>query len=296
MNHKLPLPFSESLCNIVNTESASSSRVAFRFTRFCVWCINSCNFCRWMWSSILTWRRATKQTTKQKNVTANSTQWEKNVSWTFSWQKSLISLWEPKTTAFAVQNIRELKQPRRRRQQKTHKFAYLTMKNSIFALFSRAYFIFWHFEDVLVLSMTWNDLFCSCVDDVSIWWQMLIFVFLCPKHWFQFNSRIVRTHFSSIMTLSNWKMIAEPRIYIFRWRSRFRRRRVCLSSLMWLWRPRLLNALTLIIFDLRSFPVVNFSTLIDLVFSWLAVILRLSEPFRMEFKPLRYQNNRVKWR
>ena len=70
------------------------------------------------------------------------------------------------------------------------------MKNSIFARFARAYFIFWHFEDVLVLSMTWNDLFCSCVDDVSIWWQMFNFV------WFHFNSRIVRTHFSSKMTLN----------------------------------------------------------------------------------------------
>ena len=39
-------------------------------------------------------------------------------------------------------NIRELKQPRRRRQQKPHKFAYLTMENSIFARFARAYFIF----------------------------------------------------------------------------------------------------------------------------------------------------------
>ena len=38
--------------------------------------------------------------------------------------------------------IRELKQPRRRRQQKPHKFAYLTMKNRIFARFARAYFIF----------------------------------------------------------------------------------------------------------------------------------------------------------
>ena len=49
--------------------------------------------------------------------------------------------------------------------QKPHKSAYLTIKNSIFA---RPFFIFWHFEDVLVLSMTWNDLFCCCVDDVSI--------------------------------------------------------------------------------------------------------------------------------
>ena len=127
---------------------------------------------------------------------------------------------------------RELKQLWRRRQPKPHKFTYLTMKNNSFARFARAFFIFWHFEDVLVLSTTWNNLFCSCVDDVNIWWQMLNFVLLCPKCWFQFNSRIVRAHFSSIITLSNWKMIAETRSYIFRWRSRFRRRRVCLSSLM----------------------------------------------------------------
>ena len=99
------------------------------------------------------------------------------------------------------------------------------MKNSIFARFARAFFIFWHFGDVLVLSTTWNDLFCSCLDDVSIW-------FLCPKGWFQLNSRIVRTHFSSIMSLSNWKRFAETRSHIFRWRSRFQRRRVCLSSLI----------------------------------------------------------------
>ena len=124
---------------------------------------------------------------------------------------------------------RELKQPRRRRQQKPHKFAYLTMKNNSFARFARAFFIFWHFRDVLVLSTTWNDLFCSCVDDLSIWWQLFNFVFLCPKCWFQFNSRIVRTHFSSMMTLNYWKIIAETRSYIFRWRSRFRRRRVRLK-------------------------------------------------------------------
>ena len=106
------------------------------------------------------------------------------------------------------------------------------MKNSIFARFARAFFMFWHFVDILVLSTTWNDLFCSCVDDVSMWWQMFNFVFSCPKRWFQFNSRIIKTHFSSIMSLNNWKMIAETRSHIFKWRSRFRRRRVCLSSLI----------------------------------------------------------------
>ena len=48
--------------------------------------------------------------------------------------------------AFLQSIFRELKQPRRRRQQKPHKFAYLTMENSIFARFARAYFIFWHLK------------------------------------------------------------------------------------------------------------------------------------------------------
>jgi len=95
------------------------------------------------------------------------------------------------------------------------------MKNSISARFARAYFIFWHFKQVLVLSTTWNDLFGKCVDDVSMWWQMFNFFLLCPKRWFQFNSLIVRTHFWSIMILNNWKMMAETRSYVFRWRSRF---------------------------------------------------------------------------
>ena len=46
-----------------------------------------------------------------------------------------------------------------------------------------------------------------CVDVVGIWWQMFNFVFLPLKRSFQFNSRIVRTHFASIMTLNNWEII-----------------------------------------------------------------------------------------
>ena len=59
---------------------------------------------------------------------------------------------------------------------------------------------------------------CICVDDVSIWPQMFNFVFLYLKRWFQFNSRIVGTHFASVMTLNNC--------------SRYRRRRVCVNSLL----------------------------------------------------------------
>jgi len=47
---------------------------------------------------------------------------------------------------------RELQQRRRRRQQERYKFAYLTMKNSSFARFARAFFIFGHLADVLVVS------------------------------------------------------------------------------------------------------------------------------------------------
>ena len=43
---------------------------------------------------------------------------------------------------FAWRETRELKQPRRRQLHKPHKFAYLTVKNSIFARFARAFFIF----------------------------------------------------------------------------------------------------------------------------------------------------------
>ena len=71
----------------------------------------------------------------------------------------------PGMNPFYYAVIRELKQPGRRRQQKPHKFAYLTMKNSIFTRFARAFVIFWHFEDVLV---TWNELFCRCVITLGI--------------------------------------------------------------------------------------------------------------------------------
>ena len=42
----------------------------------------------------------------------------------------------------------------RRQQEGDHKFAYLTMKNNTFARFARAFAIFGHFADLLVLSTT----------------------------------------------------------------------------------------------------------------------------------------------
>ena len=67
---------------------------------------------------------------------------------------SLGSMSAPLYNRYSVQILGSLKQPRRRRQQELerHKFAYLTMKNSSFACFARAVFIFGHLADVLVLS------------------------------------------------------------------------------------------------------------------------------------------------
>ena len=89
----------------------------------------------------------------------------------FAWQSCLLIMYQA-----TKRGSRELKQPRRRRQQESQKFAYLTVKNNNFTRFARAFFSFAraffsfaHLVDVLVLFTTWNDLFCGRVDDVTIW-------------------------------------------------------------------------------------------------------------------------------
>ena len=113
------------------------------------------------------------------------------------------------------------------RQQGRLKFAYFTMKNSGFACFAREFFKFGHLEDVLVLSTTWNDLFGSCVDDVSIWQCSILSSYLWCA-----GSNLFRewTHFSSVMTWANCERTAEKRSDILRRSSRCYRHRVCLSS------------------------------------------------------------------
>jgi len=57
----------------------------------------------------------------------------------FDRKKNLCVEWEQYTLA---QNNKELSQPRRRPQQESREFAYLTLKNSSFARFARAFLIF----------------------------------------------------------------------------------------------------------------------------------------------------------
>ena len=66
-----------------------------------------------------------------------------HLHFTERWKKLSILVthhWRSRAQSKCLFLIRGLKQPRRRRQQKPHKCAYLTMKNSIFARFARASF------------------------------------------------------------------------------------------------------------------------------------------------------------
>ena len=100
----------------------------------------------------------------------------------------------------AILTLGSFKQPRQQWQQKRHR--YCIFHNS-----------FAHSTDVIVLSTTWNDPFWSCVDDEN----MMTNVVFSQRRWFQFNSRIVRSHFASIKTLISSVMIAETRSCIFWW-------------------------------------------------------------------------------
>ena len=107
---------------------------------------------------------------------------------------------------------------------RTSKFAYLAMKISSFVRFERVIFISVLFSGLLVLSTTWM----TCFAVVWTEWTYDNKVQFClVMSVAQFKSRIVTTHFASVMTFNNWEMIAETWSYIFGWAFRCHRRRVC---------------------------------------------------------------------
>ena len=136
------------------------------------------------------------------------------------------------------QNIRHLKQGRRRRLRERNKFAYSVGKNNSFARPARAFHILIHFFAVLVLTTTWNDQIWGHVEDESTWRRIFNFLFNCPHRSHQFYSWIAHSHFPSRTTWSNRKIITVTGNNIFRQRSRSRRRRPCLRSLLRFWRQR----------------------------------------------------------
>ena len=69
---------------------------------------------------------------KEKKYSGRGSNWRSSFRDFFTWHMNIFNC--------ACESNRELKQSRRRRQQKPHKFAYLTMKNSVFARFARAFF------------------------------------------------------------------------------------------------------------------------------------------------------------
>ena len=61
-----------------------------------------------------------------------------------------------------------------------------------------AIFILVHFAVVLVQSTTWDDLFCNCVHDVGkVTTNFHFFFSNMQNRWYNFNSRIIRTHFAN---------------------------------------------------------------------------------------------------
>ena len=127
---------------------------------------------------------------------------------------------------------RDLKQGRRRRLRERNKFAYSVGKNNSFARPARAFHILIHFFAVLVLTTTWNDQIWGHVEDESTWRRVFNFLFNCPHRSHQFYSWIAHSHFPSRTTWSNRKIITVTGNNIFRQRSRSRRRRPCLRSLI----------------------------------------------------------------
>ena len=104
----------------------------------------------------------------------------------------------------------------RRRQQERHKFSYLTLKNNSFARFARAFFSFGHLTDLLVLSTTWNDLFCRCGRRERLM-RSAQFCLLNSKALVSFNLlQDSKNTFCQrlVLAFNNWEMIAEMRSYM----------------------------------------------------------------------------------
>ena len=94
------------------------------------------------------------------------------------------------------------------------------------------FFIFVHLDDVLIPSMTWNDLFWNCTDNKNKW-RHFFNLFVPPlNRSHQFYSWTVSISFASQMIWNTGKIIAEVRSYIIKWCCRCRGRIRRLSSLM----------------------------------------------------------------
>ena len=152
--------------------------------------------------------------------------------WIWIWPNFRVSPFHRRgTTVLGSWTIKRIfNQPQRPRRQERQTFTYLTMKNCSCARIARAGFISVHFGPALVLPTTWNHLFCSCVEDVSIRRQIFTFLFSPLSGSYQFNSRIISKHFAIQRTWNNRGMITETRSFIFR--SRCRRCHPCFGFLM----------------------------------------------------------------
>ena len=97
------------------------------------------------------------------------------------------------------------------------------MKNSSFARFARAFFIFVNFTAVFVVPrFEMNGFVVWTTGEVQ--GKVSFFSLVISKPHNQFNPRRVRMYFTSAATWNSRKMTAETGRYMFRWRSRCRQR------------------------------------------------------------------------
>ena len=136
------------------------------------------------------------------------------------WRKNRCSNWRGLRAIFSLLGSLSTTQ------EICHKFPYLTIKKN--PAVSHALQVHFSFLYTCTLSTTRNDLFCCYVDDVSTCMVVIFnfFFLLSPNCWYQLNFRIPRIHFAST-TSNNWEILAKTPSYIFGWRSRCRRRRLC---------------------------------------------------------------------
>ena len=104
------------------------------------------------------------------------------------------------------------------REKRTSTVCIFKLQNKQFWTLWTCIFVEVHFAAVRSKLTTLNDLFWSCMGNVT-WLRYFVFVFF-TKCWWQFHSSVIRTHFARMVILNKQEVI-------FRWSCR------CLFMISW---------------------------------------------------------------
>ena len=138
------------------------------------------------------------------------------------WPGNRRSEWRGLNAIFLRRRRACLKASTTTTQELCHKFPYLTIKKK--QQFRTLCTCIFHF--CTLVHFPRGGMTCSAVMWTTEAHDGTFFFLLSPNCWYQLNFRILRMHFAS-MTSNNWEIIEKTPSYIFGWRSRCRRRRLC---------------------------------------------------------------------